>query len=54
MDGMEGFIPAAGDPKDLNTATIKGVFINVPNSPITKSPRFAVFCILTNWCWRYC
>ena len=39
MDGMEGFIPAAGDPKDLNTATIKGVFIRLwPNSPITKSP----------------
>ena len=39
MDGMEGFVPSVGDPKDLNTATIKGVFIRLwPNSPITKSP----------------
>ena len=39
MDGMEGFVPSITDPKDLNTATIKGVFIRLwPNSPITKSP----------------
>ena len=39
MDGMEGFVPSVTDPKDLNTATIKGVFIRLwPNSPITKSP----------------
>ncbi len=39
MDGMEGFVPSATDPKDLNTATIKGVFLRLwPNSPTTKSP----------------
>ena len=39
MDGMEGFVPSVSDPKDLNTATIKGVFLRLwPNSPTTKSP----------------
>ena len=39
MDGMAGFVPSASDPKDLNTATIEGVFVRLnPNSPITKSP----------------
>jgi len=39
MDGMNGFIPSVSDPKDLNTATIKGVFLRLnPNSPTTKSP----------------
>ncbi|AOV58841.1 tail fiber-like protein [Synechococcus phage S-CAM3] len=39
MDGMEGFVPSLSDPKDLNTATIKGVFLRLwPNSPTTKSP----------------
>ena len=39
MDGMAGFVPSSSDPKDLNTATIEGVFVRLnPNSPITKSP----------------
>ena len=39
MDGMAGFVPSGSDPKDLNTATIEGVFVRLnPNSPITKSP----------------
>ena len=39
MDGMAGFVPSASDPKDMNTATIEGVFVRLnPNSPITKSP----------------
>jgi len=39
MDGMEGFVPSTSDPKDLNTATIKGVFLRLyPHSPTNKSP----------------
>tara|TARA_B100000902_G_scaffold26774_1_gene32253 strand:- start:17557 stop:20823 length:3267 start_codon:yes stop_codon:yes gene_type:complete len=39
MDGMAGFVPSVSDPKDMNTATIEGVFVRLnPNSPITKSP----------------
>lgn len=39
MDGMAGFVPSVTDPKDLNTATIKGVFLRLwPNSVVTKSP----------------
>jgi len=39
MDGMAGFSPSVSDPKDMNTATIEGVFVRLnPNSPITKSP----------------
>ena len=39
MDGMDGFVASSSDPKDLNTATIGGVFLRLnPNSPTTKSP----------------
>jgi hypothetical protein len=39
MDGMDGFVASNSDPKDLNTATIGGVFLRLnPNSPTTKSP----------------
>lgn len=39
MDGMNGFVASNSDPKDLNTATIGGVFLRLnPNSPTTKSP----------------
>ena len=39
MDGMAGFEKSTVDPKDLNTATIKGTFLRLnPNSPTTKSP----------------
>jgi len=39
MDGMNGFVPSVSDPKDMNTATVKGVFLRLnPNSPTTKSP----------------
>ena len=39
MDGMNGFVPSISDPKDMNTATIGGVFLRLnPNSPTTKSP----------------
>jgi hypothetical protein len=39
MDGMAGFEKSTSDPKDLNTATIKGTFLRLnPNSPTTKSP----------------
>lgn len=39
MDGMNGFVPSVSDPKDMNTATIAGVFLRLnPNSPTTKSP----------------
>lgn len=39
MDGMNGFVPSTTDPKDMNTATIGGVFLRLnPNSPTTKSP----------------
>ena len=38
FDGMTGF-QAGADDKDMDTATIKGVFFRFnPNSPITKSP----------------
>jgi len=39
MDGMVGFVPSVSDPKDLNTATIGGVYVRLdPNSPIKRSP----------------
>lgn len=39
MDGMNGFVKSTSDPKDLNTATIRGAFLRLdPNSPTTKSP----------------
>ena len=39
MDGLLGFVPSVSDPKDMNTATVKGVYVRLdPNSPITKSP----------------
>ena len=39
MDGMNGFVKSTSDPKDLNTATIRGTFLRLdPNSPTTKSP----------------
>ena len=39
MDGMAGFEKSTTDPKDLNTATIRGTFLRLnPNSPTTKSP----------------
>jgi len=39
MDGMAGFVPSVSDPKDLHTATIKGVFLRLnPNSKTIKSP----------------
>ena len=39
MDGLQGFVPSISDPKDMNTATVKGVYVRLdPNSPITKSP----------------
>ena len=39
MDGMVGFVPSGSDPKDLNTATIEGVYVRLdPNSPIKRSP----------------
>tara|TARA_B100000575_G_scaffold63193_1_gene48257 strand:+ start:5962 stop:10374 length:4413 start_codon:yes stop_codon:yes gene_type:complete len=38
-DGMSGFVPSGSDDKDMDTATIKGVFFRLnPNSAITKSP----------------
>jgi hypothetical protein len=37
--GMSGFVPSASDDKDINTATIRGVYLRLdPNSPIEKSP----------------
>ena len=37
--GMTGFVPSTTDDKDINTATIKGVYLRLdPNSPIQKSP----------------
>ena len=39
FQGMSGFVPSASDDKDLDTATIKGVFFRFnPNSSIQKSP----------------
>ena len=39
LDGMDGFVPSGSDPKDLATATIKGVFLRLhPNSKAIKSP----------------
>ena len=39
VDGMSGFVPSTSDDKDMDTATIKGVFFRLnPNSAITKSP----------------
>lgn len=39
FDGMSGFDPSLTDPKDMNSATIRGVYVRLdPNSPINKSP----------------
>ena len=39
LDGMTGYVPSVSDPKDLHTATIKGVFLRLnPNSKALKSP----------------
>ena len=39
FEGMSGFVPSGSDDKDLDTATIKGVFFRFnPNSSIQKSP----------------
>ena len=39
FEGMSGFIPSTSDDKDMDTATIKGVFFRFnPNSSIQKSP----------------
>ena len=39
FEGMSGFVPNGSDDKDMDTATIKGVFFRLnPNSAITKSP----------------
>jgi hypothetical protein len=38
-EGMSGFQPYATDDKDVDHATLKGVYLRLdPNSPITKSP----------------
>ena len=38
-DGMSGFVASTSDDKDMDTATIKGVFFRLnPNSAISKSP----------------
>lgn len=39
MTDMTGFIPSVSDDKDINTATIRGVYFRLdPDSPVTKSP----------------
>jgi hypothetical protein len=39
MEGMSGFIPYATNDKDVDHATLKGVYLRLnANSPITKSP----------------
>ena len=39
FEGMSGFVPSTSDDKDMDTATIKGVFFRLnPNSAISKSP----------------
>ena len=39
FEGMSGFVPSTSDDKDMDTATVKGVFFRLnPNSAITKSP----------------
>jgi len=39
FQGMSGFVPSTSNDKDLDTATIKGVFFRFnPNSAIVKSP----------------
>ena len=39
FEGMSGFVPSSSNDKDMDTATIKGVFFRFnPNSPIVKSP----------------
>ena len=39
FEGMSGFIPYSTDDKDVDHATLKGVYLRLdPNSPITKSP----------------
>jgi len=39
FEGMSGFVPSGSDDKDMDTATIKGVYFRLdPNSAITKSP----------------
>ena len=37
--GMTGFVPSVSDDRDINTATIRGVYLRLdPNSPVQKSP----------------
>ena len=39
FEGMSGFVPNGSDDKDMDTATVKGVFFRFnPNSSIQKSP----------------
>ena len=39
MEGLSGFVPNGSDDKDIDGATVKGVYFRIdPNSPITKSP----------------
>ena len=39
FEGMSGFVPSTSDDKDMDTATVKGVFFRFnPNSSIQKSP----------------
>jgi len=39
MSDMTGFVPSTSDDKDINTATIRGVYFRLdPSSPIQKSP----------------
>ena len=39
FEGMSGFVPSGSDDKDMDTATVKGVFFRFnPNSSIQKSP----------------
>ena len=39
FEGMSGFVPSTSDDKDMDTATIKGVYFRLdPNSAIQKSP----------------
>ena len=42
-ESMSGFQPYATDDKDVDHATLKGVYLRLdPNSPITKSPYIHV------------
>ena len=39
FEGMSGFVPSGSDDKDMDTATVKGVFFRFnPNSSVQKSP----------------